>query len=66
MKKSFTVYVPDDCKMEFISVTVIVRKENGENGLTLFSQDNRQRDVPIGNAWLFVPTSEAVKVGEEE
>ena len=52
MKKAFTIYVEDDCKLSCVNVCVLVSKEDeSTNGMTILTQD--KKDFTGDDEWLF-------------
>ena len=61
MKKAFTIYVDDDCKLNCVNVCVIVAKEDeSNNGMTILTLD--KKDFTGDDEWLFKIDDKAARI----
>lgn len=64
MNRAFTIYVPDDCILDTLHMTVVVKRRDGsENGCTFFTM---REDLRNDDKWLFVVDDKARRVEESE
>lgn len=63
MNRAFTIYVPDDCELDAIQMTVVVKRKNGTSrGCTFFNKEELRND----EKWLFITDGKARHVKESE
>ena len=61
MKKAFTIYVDDDCKLNCINACVLVAKEDDStNGMTILTLD--KKDFTGNDEWWFKIDDKAARI----